>query len=227
MSLPVYFVQPPGLPPPPGKCCLCGWFAAKDGSLNAPPEPEQAEVLVFDDRSALPQNFHSLIDEILKAKKEIGAELLLLDFERVPAPTSLSFVKALSARCPVAAPEAYCTDCAAEPIFCYCPAKETFDAFRQRIAFTNAWLELRPVDDIIFYPLPVTPAEEPSREFFSDILQCHYKANSVSDGLTLHLYDTSESLFHRAFSLSPHLKAAVGLHNELKSFGIESSIDSP
>ncbi len=224
MSLPVYFVQPSGLPRPVDKCCLSGWYAAKDGSLIAPPEPEAAEVLVFDDRNSLPQSFLPIVEEILKEKSKIHAELVLLDFERAPTPTSLSFVKNLSAQCSVAAPEPYCVHCAAEPIFCYCPAKETFDAFCQRIAHPNAWLELRPVDDIICYPMPCAPSSEPTQDFFSEILQCHYKASSLSNGLTLQLYDTPESFLGRIQALSPRLKAAVGLTHELQPLGIGSRV---
>lgn len=224
MSLPVYSVQPPGLPPPSGKCCLSGWYAAQDGSLIAPTKPGSAEVLVFDDRNILPQSFHSLIQNILNAKKEIGADLVLLDFERDPSPLSLSFAKNLSAQCSVAAPEVYCIDCAAEPIFCYCPAKEMFDAFCRRITHPNAWLELRPVDEEISYPLPGVTADESSQSFFSDLLQCHYTVKSTSDRLTLHFYDSPESLLHRALILAPRLKAAVGLSYELQHLGIDSNI---
>ena len=77
MPLPVYFVQPPGLSPPPGALCLCGWFTAPDGSLSMPPAPEHAEALVFDDRGSLPDRFEPLIEEILKAKAEI-AELMAM-----------------------------------------------------------------------------------------------------------------------------------------------------
>lgn len=223
MSLPVYFVQPPRLPPPPGKLALCGWFGAEDGFLTAPPEEEPADCLVFDDRSSLPQRFEPLMEALLSAKNEITAQYILLDFERQPTPTSLSFVKALSLHSPVAAPEGYCIDSDAEPIFCYCPAKETFDAFRRRIPPKNAWLELRPVDELITYPLPGIQAVESSHEFFSDVLQCHYQAQSKPDELTLHLYDTKESLLHRAQVLAPHLKAAIGLSNELNDFSISSN----
>lgn len=225
MSLPVYFVQPPELPPPPGKCGLSGWFAAQDGTLMAPQDTWQADCLVFDDRSSLPQRFEPLMEALLTAKKEITAQYILLDFERQPTPSSLSFVKALSLHSPVAAPECYCIDSEAEPIFCYCPAKETFDAFRRRIPPKNAWLELRPVDELITYPLPGRQAAEPSQEFFSDVLQCHYQAQSKSDELTLQLFDTKESLLHRVQVLVPHLKAAIGLSNELNAFAISGSIN--
>lgn len=220
MSLPVYFVQPPGLPLPPGKCALCGWFAAQDGTLMAPPKPEQTDCLVFDDRSSLPRRFEPLMDALLTERSKIKAQYILLDFERQPSPASLAFVKALSALCPVAAPERYCDNSDAEPIFCYCPLSESFDAFRRRIPPVNAWLELRPVDELISYPLPGVQAAASSPEFFSDVLQCHYKAHSSSDGLTLHLYDTRESLLRRAQLLAPLLKAAFGLFNELAEFSI-------
>lgn len=224
MSLPVYFVQPPGLPQPAGKCCLCGWHAAHDGALVSPLNPEAANVLVFDDRNALPTFLPSIIDEILDAKKEIGAELILLDFERDPTPTSLSFVKSLAAKCAVAAPEAYCTNCPAEPIFCYCPAKETFDTFCRRITHPKAWLELYPIDMEIIYPFPGAYAEKTSQAVFSDILRCNYTARSTQDGLILHLYDSPESFLQRATILVPQLKAAVGLTHELLHFGIKSGI---
>ena len=88
----------------------------------------------------------------------------------------------------------------------------------------NAWLELRPVDEAIFYPVGGTAPSESSPEFFSDILQCHYKAESSAEGLTLHLYDTPETLLQRALILSPHLKAAIGLRSELEAFRIAGAI---
>ncbi|MBE6933170.1 MAG: hypothetical protein E7464_07320 [Ruminococcaceae bacterium] len=224
MSLPVYFVQPPSLPPPPGKCALCGWFAAQDGTLTAPPEPESADCLVFDDRKSLPQQFEPLLKALLTAREEIKAQYIILDFERQPSPISLSFVKRLSGLCPVAAPEVYCNACDAEPLLCYCPATETFDAFRQRIPRINAWLELRPVDELISYPLPGVQPSDATPGFFSDVLQCHYKAQSSCDGPCLHLYDTQESLLHRAQILVPQLKAVIGLRNELNDFAISGSI---
>lgn len=224
MSLPVYFVQPPKLPQPPEKLAQCEWFAAEDGSLTAPPEAEPADCLVFDDRNDLPQQFEPLIEALLIEKDKIKAQYILLDFERQPSPTFLSFVKALSALCPVTAPEVYCIDSAAEPIFCYCPAKETFDAFRRRIPPKNAWLELCPVDKWIAYPLPGVQAAGSSPEFFSDVLQCYYKAHTKSDEFVLHLYDTKDSFLQRAKMLAPYLKATVGLSNELYDFSISSNM---
>ena len=225
MPLPVYFVQPPGLSPPPGTLCLCGWFAAPDGSLSMPPAPEHAEALVFDDRGSLPDRFEPVIEEILKAKAEIAASFVVLDLERAPTTTSLSFVKSLSKICRVVAPAPYCRDNEAEPIFCYCPRKETYGEFTQRINVPNAWLELRPVDEILFYPLAGTAHIEHTSECFSEILQCYYRAKSTSQGLHLHFYDTPESLLHRSTALSPKLMAAIGLHNELRDYGFGSVIE--
>ena len=225
MSLPVYFVQPPGLSPSPGKCALCGWFAAHDGTLTAPPQGKSADCLVFDDRNSLPQQFEPLLKALLTAREEIRAQYIILDFERQPSLTSLSFVKVLSDLCPVVAPEVYCIDSDAEPIFCYYPARETFDAFRRRIPPTDAWLELRPVDERISYPLSGIQAAESFTDFFSDVLQCHYTGQSKSDELILHLYDTKDSLLQRAKLLTPHMKAAIGLYGELNTFAIGGSID--
>lgn len=225
MPLPVYFVQPPGLSPPPGALCLCGWFTAPDGSLSMPPAPEHAEALIFDDRRSLPALFEPLIEEIRKAKAEIGAALVVLDFERTPTATSLSFVNALAETCRVVAPEPYCRDNAAEPIFCYCPRKETYGEFCRRITCANAWLELRPVDEEVFYPFDGAILSKNAPELFSDTLKCHYRAVSTPDGLHLHFYDTPESLAGRALDLLPHLKAAIGLRNELTDYGFGAIID--
>lgn len=226
MSLPVYFVHPPGLSTPAGKSALCGWHLLPDGSLTGPVEPEPSDALVFDDRRTISKEVEALIGSILQAKEAIKAKRVILDFERRPTPTSLSFVKSLSDRCPTAAPEAYCRGTKAEPIFCYCPRLETFEAFSRRITAPKAWLELRPVDDTIFYPISGTAPTEPSAGFFSDVLQCHYKAESTPEGLKLQLYDTRESLLRRTMALCPHLSALIGLQSELEAFEIADSLFS-
>ena len=226
MSLPVYFVQPPGLPAPPGKLSLCGWHAAPDGSLNCPPASEPAGALVFDDRRSIPEHFDALIASILRSRDAQQAEIIILDFERRPTPASLSFVKELSDRCPTAAPQPYCDGTTAQPIFCYCPRLETFADFSRRIRVTNAWLELRPIDETVHYPISGMAPSESSASFFSDILQCCYETERTPKELTLHLYDTPESLLRRALTLSPHLKAAIGLRSELETFQITDAITS-
>ncbi len=218
MSLPVYFVQPPGLPLPPGPKALCAWHTGPEGALEGPEEAEYADALVFDDRHTLPSQFDHLIAALAQKLAELRGSTLILDFERSPAPESLAFVKALSKQCPVAAPAPYCSGTSASPIFCYCPRRETFEEFSQRIPQADAWLELRPIDEWILYPLCGQAPTQPGTSFFSDLLQCHYSPEITLEGLQLHLYDTPQSLLGRAEALLPQLRAAIGLHCELEDY---------
>ncbi len=214
MSLPVYFVPGPDAPHP----ALCGWYCGTDGSLMEPPGTERTEALLFDDRNVLPQDFEPLISALLHAQQARQAQVLVLDFERPPTAIACRFVAEIAKRCRTAAPDGFCGNSSAEPIFCYSPEKETFQEFCHHIPAGNGWLELRPVEKTVHYPAQISVPSPASEARFSDVLQCHYRLREASDGYYLQLFDTPESFQKRYALLSPQLKAAIGLKAELDAF---------
>ena len=195
MSLPVYFVcQAPQ--PPPGRIALCGWHCAPDGTLRGPEIPGRADALVFDDRAPLPDIPDTLTDALLQAAGR--------------------FAGALSQKHRTAAPLPFCTG-RCEPIVCYQPSGQTFSEFLDMLDRRPCWAELRPVDETVSYSVDDPPSG--TGEFFSEALQCHYRAEAAENALTLQLFDTPESFSRRFSLLAPRLTAAVGLLNELQAIG--------
>lgn len=211
MTLPIYFVQEParGI----RRVAGCGWYCAPDGTLHSP-QAEQVDALVLDDRNPLPEDFDGLLSSLLAQAEALRCDVILLDFERTTSEAARRFAGTLSQKHRTAAPLPFCAgNC--EPIVCYRPVKQTFCEFLALIRQRPCWAELRPVAETVCYPIDGPPAG--TGEFFSEDLQCHYRADSSEKALTLHLFDTPES-FSRRFSLiAPHLSAAVGLLNELQA----------
>ncbi len=215
MSLPVYFV---GMSAREGRFATCGWCANSDGMLQEPSHPDKADALVFDDRNGLPKESHSLAEALLSAAKKLDTDLIVLDFERPPSPAACALVAQLSSRCRVAAPEIFCKGSRAEPILSYHPIRETFAEFLRRIP-PSSWLELRPVEEEVCYATECALPAQKTSDFFSELLQCHYRPGHSPEGLTLQLFDTPESFRCRVAALASRFCAAIGLQNELAAFG--------
>ena len=215
MSLPLFFLCAPDADVP-GRRAVCGWRCTPEGGLQGPEGPARADALVFDDRNPLPEDFEYLLSSLLAQAEAVRCEVILLDFERPPSDAAKRFAGALAARIRTAAPLPFC-DGGGEPIVCFRPSVQTFAEFLDLLRARPCWAELRPVDETVSYPIDDPPAG--TAEFFSETLQCHYRAESAENALTLHLFDTPES-FSRRFSLiAPHLTAAVGLPDELRAIG--------
>ena len=212
MSLPIYFVQDPALPSA-GRVAGCGWCCAPDGSLYCP-EAGQTDALVFDDREPLPEGFDGLLSSLLSRAEAVRCEVILLDFERPPSDAAKRFAAALSQLHRTAAPLPFCAG-GCEPIVCYQPSKQTFPEFLALLRQRPCWAELRPVEETVCYPAEHPP--DGAGDFFSDILQCHYRAERSEDSLVLHLFDTPESFSRRFSRIAPYLLAAVGLPEELRA----------
>ena len=214
MSLPVYFVcQAPQ--PPPGRIALCGWHCAPDGTLRGPEVPGRADALVFDDRAPLPDSPDTLTDALLQAAGCIGAEVIVLDFERSVSPCACRLAEALAARHRTAAPVRFCTG-ACEPIRCYSPAAQTFPEF---LSTAGGWIELRPVRETVRYDIGGALPSGDGQDFFSELLQCRYRARQTADGLLIELFDSPESFRARTQRLSDSFTAALALQWELTASG--------
>lgn len=200
MSMPVYFAQPP----------QSGWYCAADGGLLSPECSEPQELLIFDDRNPLPQDIGPLCDALRKMAKDT----VVLDFERTPSDAACQLVRELSAHISVAAPLCFCGGTKAVPILCYDPVQETFAAFQKRFS-SACWLELRPVAQTVHFPVQLSEPSQATADFFSQVLQCHYRMEENAEGFFLHLYDTPESF--RARFASIEAAAAIGLCHELEA----------
>ncbi len=207
MPLPLYFIPMPGQDEPEGKIAACGWYALPDGQIYIPEALEKIDALVFDDRGGLPKRWEDVLHEAERTK----AAVLVLDFERPICPEAVQFVHKLSQRFPTAAPEAFCNDSAAIPISCYHPAKETFSEF---LSHLTGWAELRPVEETVSMPLEGVAEAPASPTFFSEALQCCYRAMAEENRLLLHLFDTPKTFHTRLASLAAHAKAAIALWEE-------------
>lgn len=203
MALPVYFLLPN----------LFGWYAGENGALISPKAVVPGELLIFDDRNALPEDTGRLIGALNEAMKKTGAKTLLLDFERPPSPAAEHLIEKLAKKHPTVAPEQYEGGADFTPLMCYDPGRELFAEFRRRI-IPGSWLELRPVDRLIRFPAE-TGGTRMETDTFSEELQCRYRMETAEDGYTLRLYDTSETFRDRFALLSPGFAAAIGLKHEL------------
>ncbi len=216
MSLPLYFVQDPAQSV--GRVAGCGWYCGPDGTLHGP-QAAHLDALVFDDREPLPRDCDGLLSSLLAQAEAVRCEVIILDFERPVTDAARRFAGALSQSHRTAAPLPFCIG-SCEPIVCYRPAKQTFAEFLDLLNRRPCWAELRPVNDTVFYPMTQPPGG--SGEWFSEVLQCHYRAEASEGALTLRLFDTPESFSRRLSRLAPQLTAAVGLLNELQAFGVSS-----
>ena len=214
MTLPVYFVSLRQTHP--GHFASCGWHCAPVGTLAVPEGIDAADALVFDDRVPLPDSQGALTASLLSEASRIGAGVIVLDFERPVTTAARAFAAALSGKHRTAAPERFCAG-GCEPIFCYSPSMQTFAEF---LNGAHGWIELRPIRETVQYPmeLPAPSCEGP--DFFSELLQCRYRAKQGADGLTLELFDTPETFLGRARQLGGRFQNAVGLRTELVSFGL-------
>ena len=212
MSLPLYFVQDPSAPAA-GLVAGCGWYCAPDGTLHAP-RAQQTDALVLDDRNPLPEKFDALLSSLLIQAEALRCEVILLDFERSPSESAVRFAGALSQRYRTAAPLPFCAE-NCEPVVCYRPSRQTFAEFLDLLVSRPCWAELRPVEETVSYPADDPPSG--TGEFFSDILQCRYRAAPGENALILRLFDTPESFSRRFTQIEPHLTAAVALPEELRT----------
>ena len=215
MSLPVYFLSR-AQRTVPGRLAACGWHCAPDGTLAEPEGFSNAPALVFDDRAPLPDSPEPLAASLLRAADRLGAEAIILDFERTPDGRAQTLTRLLSARCRTAAPDRI-AEPPCEPIFCFCPAAQTFPEFLEN---ARGWIELRPVRETVRYALdgPMQPAGGTDR--FSEQLQCRYRARTEENDLVLELFDTPETFRARFALLKDRFTAAVALINELTAFGL-------
>ncbi len=219
MSLPVYFVSPERMAGTKGRFAACGWHCTPDGALAAPAQHASADALVFDDRVPLPSEPDGLIAPILDEAKRLGAAAIVLDFERPPSPAARALAQALAEDFPTAAPEACCAG-RCTPIACYCPSRQTFPEF---LARARGWIELRPIRETVRYPLEPPAEIRAGQAYFSELLQCSYRAEQRADGLVLELFDTPESFRGRFALIKDRFIAAIGVRRELEAFGLGDS----
>lgn len=222
MSLPVYFVHSHLPEPGPAHFAACGWYCASDGTLHEPEYAGNADALVFDDRFPLPGRAEDLVASLLRCAEARASGRIILDFERPVGDEAMELIRQLSERIQTAAPHRFCTAGGCEPIFCYDPSRQTFADFR---AQAGQWLELRPIKQTVHYPAQdAAPDDAQSDSFFSEVLQCHYRAKTGEGELILELFDTPESFLDRTKLLSGRFHTAVGLWNELNAYGIGNDI---
>ncbi len=217
MFLPVYFVRHAGESPPPGRFAACGWHCLPDGTLFSPPDPGKARALVFDDRTPIPAQHSTLTASLLHAAERLGAEVIILDFERPESTCACEFARMLAEGFPTAAPDRFCSG-ACTPIFCYNPEKQTFARF---LLASRGWIELRPIDQTLRYDSAGPGMSRQGQAYFSKQLECMYQASAGEDGLVLRLFDTPETFQARLGRLQGRFSAAVGLCEELRTFGID------
>ena len=215
MTLPLFFLCGPDTDVP-GRRAASGWRCTPEGTLRGQEWTGRADALVFDDSSPLPDRPDRLTDNLLRQAEAMGAVVIVLDFERPVSEEALALSQALAARFRTAAPLPFCAG-GCEPIVCYRPAHQTFTEFLSALPASPCWAELRPVDETVRFAVEDPPPGEDS--FFSEALQCHYRAVAEQDALVLHLFDTPESFSRRFALLEPHLTAAIGLPNELRAMG--------
>ena len=219
MTLPLFFLCGPD-EDVPGRRAVCGWHCTPEGTLQGSSWTGKADALVFDDSAPLPDHPDRLEEGLLRQAEAIGAGVIILDFERPGSDGAQALAKSLSARFRTAAPLPFCVD-NCEPIVCYQPIKQTFDEFLSALPPKPCWAELRPVEETVRYPAEDPPPGEGT--FFSETLQCHYRAGAEDNALVLRLFDTSESFLQRLSLMEPCLTAAIGLHRELERLGISVS----
>ena len=123
--------------------------------------------------------------------------------------------EALAARHRTAAPVRFCTG-ACEPIRCYSPAAQTFPEF---LSTAGGWIELRPVRETVRYDIGGALPSGDGQDFFSELLQCRYRARQTADGLLIELFDSPESFRARTQRLSDSFTAALALQWELTALG--------
>lgn len=203
MALPVYFLSPN----------MFGWCAGENGALITPTETKPKELLIFDDRNALPKDCGRLVNELHEAVEKAGAKTLLLDLERPPSPAAEQLIEAMAKIVPTVAPENYGQGSGFTSLVTYDPGKELFEEFQSRIK-PGSWLELRPVDRYIRYPAEKAEIGIDTDEYSAQ-LQCRYCIKASEDGYILRLYDTPRTFQERFTLLSPRFAAAVGLKHEL------------
>lgn len=213
MTLPLYYLQDPSADRSDGLAAGSGWYCEADGTLRCP-AAGHVQALVLDDRNPLPETYGPLLASLLAQAAAVQCEVIVLDFERPVCPSARDFVRALSARFRTAAPLPYCAG-GCEPIVCYQPSIQTFEGFLNLLRQRPCWAELRPVEETVSYPVEHPPAG--TGEFFSDALQCHYRAEAAENALVLRFFDTPESFSRRFSRIEPHLIAAVGLPGELRA----------
>ena len=213
MTLPLFFLCGPEADAP-GRRAVCGWRCTPEGALQGPERTDRADALVFDDSTPLPDRPDVLAEGLLRQAEAVGAGVIVLDFERPVSEGAIALVRALAAQLRTAAPLPFCVDSCA-PIVCYRASRQTFSDFLSALPPKPCWAELRPVDETIRYPAEQPPAGEGS--FFSEALQCHYRAGAEDGALVLRLFDTPESFSHRFSLMEPFLTAAIALPNELQA----------
>ena len=213
MTLPLFFLCGPETDVP-GRRAVCGWRCTPEGILLGPERTGQAGALVFDDSAPLPDRPERLADGLLRQAEAMGAGVIVLDFERPVSEGAITLVQALAARFRTAAPLPFCVD-GCEPIVCYQANKQTFSEFLSALPPKPCWAELRPVEVTVRYPAEDPPAGE--GVFFSEAMQCHYRAEVEDSALVLRFFDTPESFSHRFTLMEPYLTAAIALPNELQA----------
>ena len=213
MTLPLFFLCGPDADVP-GRRAVCGWRCTPEGELRGPERTGRADALVFDDSVPLPDRPDALAEGLLRQAEAVGAGVIVLDFERPVSAGAQALARALAARFRTAAPLPFCVD-GCEPIVCFQATKQTFSDFLSSLPPKPCWAELRPVDETVRYPAEDPPAGEGT--FFSEALQCHYRAGAEDDALVLHLFDSPESFSQRLSRMEPYLTAAIGLSDELQA----------
>ena len=213
MTLPLFLLCAPDADVP-GRRAACGWRCTPDGALRGPERTGRAGALVFDDSAPLPDRPDVLAEGLLRQAEAMGAGVIVLDFERPVSNGGQALVRALASRYRIAAPLPFCVD-GCEPIVCYQAMKQTFDEFLSALPPKPCWTELRPVDGTVRYAAENPPAGEGA--FFSEVLQCHYRAGAEDGALVLRLFDTPESFSRRFSRMEPYLTAAIGLPDELQA----------
>jgi hypothetical protein len=213
MTLPLFFLCGPEADVP-GCRAVCGWRCTPEGALRGPERTGRSDALVFDDSAPLPDRPDRLAEGLLRQAEAMGAGVIVLDFERPVSAGAIALARALAARSRTAAPLPFYVD-NCEPIVCYRASQQTFSEFLSSLPPKPCWAELLPVDETIRYPAEDPPMEDGT--FFSEALQCHYRAWAEDGALVLRFFDTPESFSHRFSLMEPYLTAAIALPNELQA----------
>ena len=171
-------------------------------------------MLVLDDREPVR----------LDPASAMGAESVLLDFERKADADSIRTANELSQAlpCPVAAPPGYLEDPACPVFLPPCPLHVPLTEHLRPWKDREIWLDVTLWQQVITvtrdgarYALPA-PADRPDGGWFDDILLCRCMMETKDDQVCFTLFDTPETLktkLEQAAALG--ITRAVGLYQEL------------
>ena len=229
-----YCVFPPGCSVPseyPEKIALAGYLWDYEAQqLITPNHSNRADLLVFNDAAALPEEQTGLlVQRLLQAASQLHATGIWADFERPPTPPAIRLLQQLQEHnLHILAPETYAVQTGAEPVVFWQPSDGSLAAFLQERTEEHRqpiWLDCAPVCRRI--PLPVQPGadldldpDDPriptDQGHFCNALLLYYAVTGPAETPVLYLWDTPETLSKRtALAAQAGLAGVLTLQPEI------------